>query len=127
MDFDNDVFDEKIRYWRTETKFTPGWIAQQIGTTNEFVYFRLKKMGLPVSKRNKLRSPEGLRLAYQNGATYAEMERTFGVSGGVISSYARKWGLPRRKALTRIENLDDEIIIRKYVNELWSVKRIEDS
>jgi transcriptional regulator with XRE-family HTH domain len=124
VNFDNDEYDEKIRQLRENTKRTPGQIAQIIEMTNEFVYFRLRKMGLPVSRCTKGVSLEGLKAAHQSGMSYADMEREFGISSSSISRLARKLGLPRRKALKRTEGLDDNIIIQKYRGNLWPIKDI---
>ncbi len=127
MNFDNAEYDEKIGELRLNTKKSPGQIAQVIDMSNEFVYFRLKKMGLPVNKATKLIAIEGFKAAYENGTSYPDMTREFGITGSAGSRIARRLGLARRKRFNRNDGLDDNILIQKYVGEFWPITRIAEA
>ena len=111
MNMEDSSFDEKIRQLRVNKKFAPSRIARDIGMTNEFVCFRLGKMGLPMIRMNKCESFEGLKLAYLNGKSYSEMTKEFKIGGSAINNWAKKWGLPRRHRLLP----SDEILLNDYV------------
>ncbi len=126
MNFENGEFDEQIRKLRVERHCPPSTIAyalrQSVYMTTKDVRGRLEAMGMPAHK-SVIVSPEILeeiKTGLQNGMSYLELMTKYGVSSGVLSTHARKWGLNKPHS----GPIDDEILKEKYVNQLWSVDRI---
>ena len=111
MNLESTEYDEKIRQLREDAKRPPSRIARDIGMTKEFVYSRLRKLGLPFIGMGRCKSMEGLRLAYLNGMTFPDMKKEFGICQPAISHWVKKWGLPRRRRVLP----SDEIILKEYV------------
>jgi pimeloyl-CoA synthetase len=118
--YTEDETDKKIRQLRESTKHSPAVIAHRVHLSVWDVRCRLKKMGLPDDRRTKCTSTEGLKNALENGMSYRDMEREFGITSTTIVHYAKKWGLTRRHPLP----MDDNVLITRYVNDLWSICKI---
>lgn len=121
-----DEYDEKIRQLRTERKLPPSTIAlalrETVYLTTKDVRARLDAMGLP-TKKNVNVSPaalEEIKSGLLNGMSYRDLMMKYGVSSGVLSTHARKWGISK----PRSGPIDDEVLKDRYVNQLWSVSKI---
>jgi hypothetical protein len=124
LDFNNAEYDEFIRPMRMERRMTIWKIARDLKVSTGFVQFRFKVLGIPARFRNQLvvKDPEALRAAISNkDLTYKEIADKFGIKRGIVQHYALKWGFRREKEYPPI---DDNVLISKYVNDLWSVNRI---
>ena len=118
--FVEDDIDKRIRELRETTKYTPAIIAQYVDLTIWEVKSRLRKMGLPDDRRKVCGSFEGLKAALESGMKYKDMVRGFGLDSSTIAYHAKKWGLTRRHPAP----MDDNILITRYVNDLWSIGKI---
>ena len=118
-----DKKDKRIRELRENTRRSPSVIAGCVGLDAGEVRSRLKKMGLPEDRRNICKSLDGLKGALESGVAYKDMKRDFGVTSTTICYYAKKWGLTRQRP--EQEPMDDNVLITCYVNDLWSICKIQ--
>lgn len=119
--YNEDEVDKKIRRLRETTKYSPALIGRQVRLTNWEVKVRLRRMGLPDDRRpHHDICWEALKAGLIEGKKYRELSKQFGISPPAISFHAKKWGLIRRQFVP----LDDELIITKYLADLWSPYKI---
>lgn len=121
-------FDDRIRKW-IGNGYQPCEIGSSMGIPLEFVYQRLESLGIPFPvKPLKRRSMEIRRMTADiitdcgTSMTYREIGMKYGIHPTQIANMARKAGIHRRVPVP----LDDNLIIEKYVKDLWSAKRISE-
>jgi hypothetical protein len=125
MNNENEI-DEKIRTLRVERNLPPSTIAlalrQSVYLTTRDVRARLDAMGIAARKNVNVTSTalEEIKAGLLNGMNYRDLMMKYGVSSGVISTHAKKWGLTK----PRSGPIDDETLKDKYVNQLWGVAKI---
>lgn len=126
MTFDSTEYDDKIKALRIEGHYPPSAIArilrQSVYITTKDVRARLDAMGVPARKNAIITSMtlEEIKTGLLNDVSYADLMMKYGVSSGVISTHAKRWGL--RKSWSG--PIDDEILKDKYVDQLWCVAKI---
>jgi hypothetical protein len=109
MNNENEI-DEKIRTLRVERNLPPSTIAlalrQSVYLTTRDVRARLDAMGIAARKNVNVTSTalEEIKAGLLNGMNYRDLMMKYGVSSGVISTHAKKWGLTK----PRSGPIDDE-------------------
>lgn len=118
---EDTALDDKIVKMRSDRKYTPGQIAQQVQQPGWEVKARLRRLCGSDDNRTKCSSLETLRALIESGMPYREISNHVGLSKPAIAWHAKKWGLQRRLPAPP---LDDDILITKYSNDLWSIHKI---
>jgi len=124
VEFSTSDYDGFIKSMRLERKMTIYKIARDLGVPTDFVCHRFNALGIPrYFRQNKIvEEPDRLRGALANRElTLVQIANEFNMSVSCLRNYASKWGFRREKIYSPI---DDNVLITKYVNDLWSVNRI---
>lgn len=99
----------------------PSDISRKTRTTVADVHYRLQRMGFSPDNRLKCKNLPELRRCLEEGMKEEDAAKKFGLTSASISRYATQWGLGRYANVP----IDDNLLIERYVSQLWSVERIQ--
>jgi hypothetical protein len=119
----DDKYDRYIKDWKIDKNWTAYRIANKLHVSMEFVYARFKALDIPIRYSPYVtRNLEALKSVVANRElTYGQIAVSMGLPRSTVQRYALQWGFRREKDYPPV---DTNLLISRYVNDLWSVNRI---
>ncbi len=117
-----DQLDSNIIDCRVNLHYDPSHISRKLKTPLPEIHQRMERLGLRTDERRKIQDYEAVKGELTKGLSFKEIAVRFGVHEERIRDLAKKWGFKRM----RDRDMDDKLILERYVKQLQSAEQIHE-